>query len=274
MRAVGEAVDHRLFGRPRQLEDVVMRAQTRNDSVYVTIKDPRSVGHRLAKADLHVLPGERGGRAAKPCDADLERDTRAVGRPLEEHGEVAAGQRLLVPAPGLDLVGQFQHLAQLPPVEVGQVDEVATLQRSHRSDHDRSPDYRPGYRRGSISSPATTGEIARSRKESNSGSRERTFGSSRSCRIRSRQAAGSSPKRAGLKLSGISCLIWIVRRSVTRRFGHECGSVSVTDTICTHEAPISCRPWITSSRSRKRARRAGGQLKSWTRHQMTTPAPA
>src|SRR5438105_858040 len=120
-----------------------------------------------------------------------------------------------------EVVGEGEELSQLPPVEVGEVDEVATLQRNHRSDHDRSPDYRPGYRRGSISSPATIGEMARSRNESNSGSRERSFGSSRSRRIRSRQAAGSSPKRAGLKLSGISCLIWIVRRSVTRTFGHE-----------------------------------------------------
>ena len=55
---------------------------------------------------------------------------------------------------------------------------------------------------GSISSPATTGETAMSRAESNSGSRARSLESSLSRMMRSRQAGGSRPNCAGLKASG------------------------------------------------------------------------
>src|SRR5207245_9883882 len=194
-----------------------MGAQTRDHSVDITVEHLGGVGDRLPDAQLDVVLGQRRGRAAEPGDAHLERDTRPVRWLLEEHGKMAALKRPFRPLAGLDLVGQVEELAQLPPVEVGEVDEVATLQRNHRSDHDRSPDYRPRYRRGSISSPATIGGMATSRNESNSGSRERSLGPSRSRRIRSRQAAGASPNAAGWKLSGVCCLISIVTQSVTRR---------------------------------------------------------
>src|SRR3989442_15693955 len=153
-----------------------MGAQTRDHSVDVTVEQLGGVGDSVAEAPLDVVLGPRRGRAAEPGDAHLKRDTRPVRWLLEEHGDMAALKRPFRPLAGLDLVGQVEELAQLPPVEVGEVDEVATLQRNHRSDHDRSPDYRPRYRRGSISSPAPIGQMARARKESNSGNRERSLG--------------------------------------------------------------------------------------------------
>src|SRR5438874_2061084 len=217
------------------------------------------------RADLR----QGGRRAAEPGDPDLERNPGPVRRLLEKHRDVAAAEGPLRPPAGFDRMGPVEDLAQLLAVEVGHVNEVVSRERDHSSDHDRLA----GYKRGSISSPATTGEIARSRNESNSGSLERSLGSSRSLRIRSRQAEGSSPTTAGLKVRAGSSFSWMVRRSVTLTFGQEWGSVSVTDSMWPQTARISCRPWMTSSRSRNRASRAGGQLRSWTRHQITTPAP-
>src|SRR5438477_8204133 len=256
VRAVGEAVDDRLLGRPRQLLEVLVRAQPGHRPVDVAVEDPRGVGDGLPDPELDVVLAERRGRAAEPCDADLEGDPGAVRRLLEEHGEMAALKGPLAPPAGLDRMGQVEGGSELGPVEVGQVEEVASLERIQWSDHDRSLP----QSRGSMSSPATTGEIWRSRTESNSGRRVRSRASSRRRTMRSRQAFGCRPKAAGLKVSAASFLSWIVRLSVMRTSGQECGSDNVTVSIAVHTARISWRPWMTSRRSRKKHRRAGGQV--------------
>src|SRR2546423_76557 len=172
VRAVGEAVDDRLLGRPRQLLEVLVRAQPGHRPVDVAVEDPRGVGDGLPDPELDVVLAERRGRAAEPCDADLEGDPGAVRRLLEEHGEMAALEGPLAPPAGLDRMGQVEGGSELGPVEVGQVEEVASLERIQWSDHDRSLP----QSRGSMSSPATTGEIWRSRTESNSGRRVRRPG--------------------------------------------------------------------------------------------------
>ena len=114
-----------------------MGAQTRDYAVDVTIEDAGGVRDRLPDAELDVVLGQGGRRAAQPGDPDLERDARAVGRLLEEHGDVAPVERPLGPSAGLDRVGEVEDLAELGSIEIGQVDEVASLERSHWSDHDR-----------------------------------------------------------------------------------------------------------------------------------------
>ena len=70
--AIRQRVDHWLLRRSRQLQEVLVRAQARDHSVHVLIEDAGRVGHRLAKAELHVLPGEGRGRPAEAGDPDLE----------------------------------------------------------------------------------------------------------------------------------------------------------------------------------------------------------
>ena len=48
-----------------------MRAQAGDHSIDVLVEDAGRVGHRLAKAELHVLPGEGRGRAAEAGDPGL-----------------------------------------------------------------------------------------------------------------------------------------------------------------------------------------------------------
>ncbi len=70
-----------------------------------------------------------------------------------------------------------------------------------------------------------------------------------------------------------------MRRSVTRTFGHESGSESVIDSMTSQSARISCRPWTTTIRSRKKASLLAGQLWTWNAAQIATadapiaPAP-
>src|SRR5690349_11204767 len=97
MGPVGEGVDDRLVRGARELEQVRMRAQTRDDAVHVTVEDSRGVAHGLSESELHVLAGEGGDAAPEPGDPDLERDAGPVRRTLEEHGDVAALQGPLAP---------------------------------------------------------------------------------------------------------------------------------------------------------------------------------
>src|ERR1700687_1095330 len=68
-------------------------AEPRDDAVHVAIQHPGGVGDGLPDAELDVLLGQGGGGAAKPCDPHLERDARAMGGFLEEHGDVPAFER-------------------------------------------------------------------------------------------------------------------------------------------------------------------------------------
>src|SRR5437870_4373940 len=88
MGTVGQGVDDRLLRPVRELEEVGMRAQARDDPVYVAVEHTCRVGDRLPKPELDVLPCQRSDGSAEPCDSNLERDPSAVRWPLEQHRDV------------------------------------------------------------------------------------------------------------------------------------------------------------------------------------------
>src|SRR4029077_14838065 len=65
MRAIGEAVDDRLLGGGRELEQVSVAAHAGDDPVDVTIEAAGCVADRFAPAELDVLLAEGGGRPAQ-----------------------------------------------------------------------------------------------------------------------------------------------------------------------------------------------------------------
>src|SRR5256885_2059566 len=125
MGAVGQGVDDRLVRGRRKLQQVLVAAQPRDDAVDVPIEDSRRVADGLPDAQLDVLLGEGRGVSAQPRDANLAGDPGAMRGVLEEHRDVPAVEGPARPARRLlDLMREVQHLAQLPRVEVRDVQEV------------------------------------------------------------------------------------------------------------------------------------------------------
>ena len=120
----------------RQFLDVVLGEGADHQAVEVAREHGGGVPERLAPAELEV-----GGRQVEPgpselVDADLERDTRSSRGLLEDHPERAAGEEVVLLAPGLallEVVGEVERRQELLAAPVGDASEMAPFQadRSH-----------------------------------------------------------------------------------------------------------------------------------------------
>ena len=139
MRAISEGVDDRLLSRIGELNQVGVAAHAGDDRVDVAVEDAGGIADALPAAELDVLLAQGGGRASEPCDPHLERYPRAVGGLLKQHRDVLPLERAFGPSPRLDRMGKLEHRPQLGRSEIGDVEEVPSVEThlpSHCSDHD------------------------------------------------------------------------------------------------------------------------------------------
>ena len=123
-----------------ELLDVVLVEGADHDPVDVAREHRRGVLERLAAAELEVAGGEVERVPAELGHPDLERDAGAGRGLLEDHRERAAGEEVVLLAPGLPLlevVGEVEHRLELLAAPVGDAGEVAALEalgdRAHAS---------------------------------------------------------------------------------------------------------------------------------------------
>ena len=141
MRVVRQPVDHRNFGVLGELLDVLLGEGADHDRVQVALQHVRRVLDRLAAPELKVAGRQVEPVAAELDDADLERDTGARRRLLEDHAERAAGEELVRLAPLaelLELVREIEGGLQLLGVPGADADEVPSLEVLSDLDHARS----------------------------------------------------------------------------------------------------------------------------------------
>ena len=130
VRAVRETVDHwdrRVAG---ELLDVFLRERADHQPVEVARQHGGGVLQGLATPELKVGGCQVQAHSAELEDADLERDACAGGRLLKDHHQRAAGEEVVLLAPGLpflEVVGQVERLQQLVAAPVGDAGEMAPL---------------------------------------------------------------------------------------------------------------------------------------------------
>ncbi len=90
MRPVRQAVDDRHRGILREFDQRLMRHGAHHDRVDIAGQDARGVRNGFAPAELHVGVVENDGFAAELAHGDIERNARARGCLLEQHGENGA----------------------------------------------------------------------------------------------------------------------------------------------------------------------------------------
>jgi len=125
MRQIGEAVDHRDGGVPRQLRHLPVVEGADHDPVHVARQHPRRVGDRLPPPDLDVAGGEEQRLPAQLVRAHLERHPGPRARLREDHRQGLAGERRVPVAAGLHPAGEVEQPQDLVPGEVGDGEEVA-----------------------------------------------------------------------------------------------------------------------------------------------------
>src|SRR5260370_41635129 len=108
-----------------------MAAQARHYTVHVPVQNPGGVADAFAITELDVRLAQRCPGTAQARDRHLERDTRAVRGSLEEHRDVAAGQRAQRPPPGLDVVREVEQRPKLLGFEVADVEKITAEKTVH-----------------------------------------------------------------------------------------------------------------------------------------------
>src|SRR5258708_1882607 len=128
MRAPRQPVDHVHGGGRGKLQQRVMVEDADHDGVDIARQHPRGIGNGLAAAELHLRAGQHDGLAAELAHADVERHPRTRRRPLENHRQRLAFERL----PGLLMRLQLrlhggaggQHVLQLLERQLVDIEKV------------------------------------------------------------------------------------------------------------------------------------------------------
>ena len=84
---VGQAIDHRHGGMLCEFDQRLVGHRAHHDDVDIAGQDARRVRDGLAAAELHVGMVQNDGLAAELPHGDIERNARARGCLLEQHGE-------------------------------------------------------------------------------------------------------------------------------------------------------------------------------------------
>src|SRR6266550_891055 len=135
MRTTSEAVDHRHSRVLGELQQRLVLSRADHDAIDVAREHPRRIRDTFAATELHVVPGERDRLAAELAHGNVEGDPRAGRRPIEDHGQRAAGERAFGLALALELrlhgAARLDHGAPLGLGNLREVEEMAHPMRAH-----------------------------------------------------------------------------------------------------------------------------------------------
>ncbi len=134
MLGIGHRVDDRHTGGVGQLLDVSVREETRSDRVHRPPEHAGNVGDGLPLADPHIGRGKVDGMPAQLAHGDLEADSGAQRRLVEQqrqaaparHGELLVGRDIARFLGG----GHAPDLLDLLPCEIGDRKQTSAGKRS------------------------------------------------------------------------------------------------------------------------------------------------
>ena len=125
---VGQAVDHRHARELGKALDALLLEGADHHQVHHAADDACGVLDRFGAAELAALGRQVDHRAAKLVHAGLEADAGARAGFLENHGQGAVCQGLVLLValePGLDLCGTAEQVGVLVGIQVGELQVVA-----------------------------------------------------------------------------------------------------------------------------------------------------
>jgi hypothetical protein len=121
----GEHVHHGHRRVLRQLLHRPVRARADGDHMHEPGEHERGVAHRFASRELHLALAQHERVAAELVHADLEGHAGPRGRPLEDQGHAASGQRAGREAIALELGRAVEQGSELGARKLRACEEVA-----------------------------------------------------------------------------------------------------------------------------------------------------